>query len=73
MIDLILALGFSVVRPRSILVLLRPPFWLLTIVMGLASMLVFPLAAIATTLLYGDAVEEKATTPSTDDDALVTT
>jgi hypothetical protein len=42
-----------------ILVLLRPPFWLLTILVGLATMLIFPLAAIATTLLYGDAVHER--------------
>jgi hypothetical protein len=57
-IDLLLAVFTSAVG-LVILVLLRPPFWLLTILVGLATMLIFPLAAIATTLLYGDAVHER--------------
>jgi len=56
-IDLVLAVGFSAIG-LVVLILFRPPFWLLTVVMGAASMLVFPLAAIATTLLYGDAVQQ---------------
>ena len=56
-IDLVLAVGFSAIG-LIVLILFRPPFWLLTVVMGAASMLVFPLAAIATTLLYGDAVQQ---------------
>ena len=54
-IDFVIAIGFTAIGLVA-LILLRPPFWLLTVVMGAASMLVFPLAAIATTLLYGDAV-----------------
>jgi phosphoglycerol transferase MdoB-like AlkP superfamily enzyme len=71
-IDLILVAGFSLFG-LLILVVLRPPFWLLTIVMGLASVIVLPLAAIAITLLYGDAAKEQSETPpSTEDDQLVT-
>jgi hypothetical protein len=59
-IDFVIAIAFSAIG-LIVLILLRPPFWLLTIVMGAASMLVFPLAAIASTLLYGDAVHQDET------------
>jgi hypothetical protein len=49
-----------------VLILFRPPFWLLTVVVGAASMLVLPLAAIAMTLLYGDAVQQENDTQAAD-------
>lgn len=43
-----------------VLIVMRPPFWTLSVVVVVIEVLLFPLAAIALTLLYGDAVAEDA-------------
>jgi hypothetical protein len=42
-----------------LLVVVRPPFWLLSWLIGLAELAVVPVAAIAATLLYGDAASAR--------------
>ena len=50
-----------------LLIVARPPFWALSVVIGLAELVVVPVVAIATTQLYGAAVsaERSATEPDT--------
>ena len=67
LVDLVLAIALSAIG-LLVLVVLRPPFWVLTIAIGLASMLVYPIATIATTLLYGDAVVQDAEASSAADE-----
>jgi hypothetical protein len=57
LVNAVIALSATVVG-LLILVLLRPPVWLLSVVISVASMLVMPLAGTAVTLLYGDAVSD---------------